>query len=76
MQIVGFTDILGEEEYNRKLSEQRAEAVRAAFGSALDNIEVTTRGLGSSQLLFSNDTPEGRFYCRMVQVYIETPAEY
>jgi len=58
-----------------KLSQQRADAVRAAFGKTLDNVNVTTRGVGSTQLLFPNDTPEGRFYCRMVQVIIETPVE-
>ncbi len=73
VSIVGYTDALGEAEYNVKLSQQRADAVRKNFGKALDNIDVTTRGVGSTQLLFSNETPEGRFYCRMVQVIIETP---
>ncbi|MBE0644437.1 MAG: OmpA family protein, partial [Bacteroidetes bacterium] len=73
VSIVGYTDALGEAEYNVKLSQQRADAVLKAFGKALDNINVTTRGVGSTQLLFSNETPEGRFYCRMVQVIIETP---
>jgi outer membrane protein OmpA-like peptidoglycan-associated protein len=71
--IMGYTDALGLEDYNLKLSQQRADAVRDAFGRKLANINVTSKGVGSTQLLFSNDTPEGRFYCRMVQIIVETP---
>ncbi|MBN1449295.1 MAG: OmpA family protein, partial [Bacteroidetes bacterium] len=73
VSIVGYTDAMGDAEYNVRLSQQRAEAVRRAFGNTLNNVAVTTQGVGSTQLLFSNDTPAGRFYCRMVQVIIETP---
>ncbi|MCZ7557867.1 MAG: OmpA family protein [Bacteroidia bacterium] len=73
--INGYTDALGDAEYNMGLSQQRAEAVKASFGAKLANVEVTTKGLGSTPLLFPNDTPEGRFYCRMVQVIIETPVQ-
>ena len=30
------------------------------------------RGLGEIDLLFNNDIPEGRFYCRTVNVMVET----
>jgi outer membrane protein OmpA-like peptidoglycan-associated protein len=73
VSIIGYTDALGDPEYNVKLSEQRAESVKNAFGKVLKDVQVTTKGVGSTQLLFPNDTPEGRFYCRMVQVIIETP---
>jgi outer membrane protein OmpA-like peptidoglycan-associated protein len=73
--ILGYTDRIGTPEYNLSLSQQRAESARAAFGKTLDNVRVETKGLGSSQLLFPNDTPEGRFFCRMVVVIIESPAK-
>jgi len=73
--ILGFTDLVGDADHNIKLSNDRAEAVRKAFGDVLNNLDVTTKGLGSSELQFPNDTPEGRFYCRMVQVVISTPVE-
>ncbi|MDH7515223.1 MAG: OmpA family protein, partial [Bacteroidota bacterium] len=73
VKIYGYTDRLGDAEYNVRLSQQRADAVRAEFGARLTNIPVESVGLGSSQLLFPNDTPEGRIFCRMVVVIIETP---
>jgi outer membrane protein OmpA-like peptidoglycan-associated protein len=75
VSIIGYTDAVGDSEYNLRLSQQRADAVRAAFGATLSNVAVSSKGVGSTQLLFPNDTPEGRFYCRMVQVIVETPVE-
>lgn len=67
--ITGHTDRVGDPGVNKKLSEDRAAAVAAA----LTGTNPTTRGLGESTLLFSNDLPEGRFYCRIVDVVVETP---
>jgi hypothetical protein len=30
-------------------------------------------GLGKDILLYNNDIPEGRFYCRTVNITVETP---
>ena len=58
--IVGHTDGKGNREYNLKLSQQRAEAIRAAlispFGIPASRIEAV--GLGEEQLLTPRD-PEG-----------------
>lgn len=67
--ITGHTDRVGDPGVNMKLSQDRAAAVAAA----LTGTTPTTRGLGESQLLFSNDLPEGRFYCRIVDIVVETP---
>ena len=75
VQILGYTDQLGDPEHNQKLSEDRADAVRKAFGDALNGIDVTTKGLGSTEPLYPNDTPEGRFYSRTVVVVISTPVQ-
>ncbi len=74
--ILGYTDRLGEYEYNLKLSEARAKAVRRALNTGLVRAgEVTDAGLGETELLYDNELPEGRFYCRTVVVEIETPVE-
>ena len=67
--ITGHTDRVGDPGVNMKPSQDRAPAVAAA----LTGTTPTTRGLGESQLLFSNDLPEGRFYCRIVDIVVETP---
>jgi arginase family enzyme len=33
------------------------------------------KGLGESVLLYDNSQPEGRFYCRTVEIVVETPIE-
>lgn len=69
VSIVGHTDRVGEEAFNKRLSTDRATAVGAAIGSA----NPTVRGDGESPHLFDNDLPEGRFYSRTVNIVVETP---
>lgn len=69
VKITGYTDKLGSADYNIKLSEARAASTEKALG--IKTIE--TKGVGGSEELFDNKLPEGRFYCRTVQVVIETP---
>lgn len=69
--VEGFTDRVGDESYNLELSKRRAESVWKL-------INVSNKsfiGFGESNLLYSNDLPEGRFYCRTVRVNVETPIE-
>ena len=70
--IRGYTDALGDEKYNQRLSERRAEAVRTQLDDLLDGAPMRSEGVGESRLLFDNALPEGRFYCRTVQILIET----
>ncbi len=67
--IQGYTDRTGDIEYNKQLSQRRAEAI----AEALNIDKFRAKGVGNSVLLFPNDTPEGRFYCRTVRITIETP---
>ncbi|MCX7909495.1 MAG: OmpA family protein [Ignavibacteria bacterium] len=69
VSIVGYTDKTGESEYNRKLSEQRAYSVK----SLLKGVKATAYGVGETILLYDNNLPEGRFYCRTVEVVIKNP---
>ncbi len=71
VKIRGYTDRVGDEDYNLRLSQRRAEATAKALG-------VDTKyaiGLGEKVLLYDNDIPEGRFYCRTVQIDIITPIQ-
>lgn len=69
--IEGHTDSVGDAGYNQRLSEQRAEAVRAALaqrGISRDRIRST--GLGEDYPVASNAAPEGRAQNRRVEVVI------
>jgi outer membrane protein OmpA-like peptidoglycan-associated protein len=72
LEIEGHTDAVGTEDYNMKLSRERAEAVRdyiAQAGVKQERI-TATRGLGKSQPVASNDTAAGRQMNRRVEIVI------
>jgi outer membrane protein OmpA-like peptidoglycan-associated protein len=71
VQILGYTDRMGSDQYNQKLSENRAKSTQQSIGVKADDV----RGLGRSQLLYDNTLPEGRFYCRTVTVVVTTPTK-
>lgn len=61
LAIVGHTDNTGSEEYNQKLSEDRAEAVKSyLIKKGIGEISITASGKGESEPIETNDTPEGR----------------
>ncbi|HKG95504.1 MAG TPA: OmpA family protein [Gemmatimonadaceae bacterium] len=69
--IVGHTDSVGSDDYNRRLSERRAAAAAeflAAQGVARTRLQ--TRGLGESEPVASNATDSGRGQNRRVEVAI------
>ncbi|MEI6089532.1 MAG: DUF6588 family protein [bacterium] len=65
--VTGYTDRIGEDDYNLNLSTQRAKFAAAAIKAK----EKKYRGAGETELLYDNDLPEGRFYCRTVQVIVK-----
>ncbi len=71
--VQGHTDRTGDARYNLVLSAKRAKSVARRLTAILGPLSIRYEGLGEEPLLFDNDTPEGRFYCRTVQVAIETP---
>jgi outer membrane protein OmpA-like peptidoglycan-associated protein len=71
VEIVGYTDRLGEAEHNQQLSEQRALNTATALGVPA----TSARGAGETTTLFDNDLPEGRFYSRTVDVVVKTPVQ-
>jgi len=67
VRITGYSDRIGEAEYNRKLSEDRARNVARLLGVRGARVE----GLGQSVELHDNNLPEGRFYSRTVNILVE-----
>jgi outer membrane protein OmpA-like peptidoglycan-associated protein len=71
LEVDGYTDSVGSEEYNMKLSDQRAGAVRDYLLSqsiAPDNI--TARGFGKDNPVASNDSAAGRQKNRRVEMVV------
>jgi OmpA-OmpF porin, OOP family len=69
VEIHGYTDSVGKPEYNKKLSERRANAVKdylVAHGIATDLL--TAQGFGEEHPIASNATPAGRAENRRVTV--------
>ena len=68
--IAGHTDSIGKEAYNQRLSERRAQAVRAYLIDHfnIDGQKLVARGYGETQPRDTNDTEEGRQRNRRVEV--------
>lgn len=72
MEVEGHTDAIGSQDYNQKLSEDRAQSVSSYLlksGLASDRI-VAVRGFGKLKPVTTNDTPEGRQMNRRVEIVI------
>jgi outer membrane protein OmpA-like peptidoglycan-associated protein len=70
--VQGYTDSQGGTSYNMELSQHRAEAVRTflvSHGVAADRI--TAQGLGPSQPVADNNSPEGRADNRRVEIVVQ-----
>ena len=71
MVTVGHTDSVGSDKYNQKLSQRRAEAVKAYIVSkGVDASRVYTEGKGESQPVADNKTAAGRAKNRRVTVEV------
>ncbi len=68
IRVRGYTDRIGEAAANEKLAAERAGSVAQALNFA----QIQTEGIGEKELLYANDLPEGRFYCRTVIIEVET----
>jgi outer membrane protein OmpA-like peptidoglycan-associated protein len=67
LQIQGHTDNIGGAAFNNKLSEQRAEAVKAyLIGKGIAEPRLRAQGYGFSIPVADNTTPEGRTMNRRV----------
>jgi len=71
MLITGHSDTTGNEDYNVKLSQARAESTKKVLiGDSVKETRMFTWGLGSSTPITSNRTEEGRERNRRVEFII------
>ena len=76
VEIEGHTSSEGGEEYNQKLSEDRANSVRDyMIRKGISKDRVTAIGYGYSRPKASNDTEEGRKQNRRIEVRVTNPEE-
>ncbi len=71
LQIEGYTDAIGSDEYNQTLSDKRAEAVRdyiVTSGVSMNN--VAARGMGKADPVADNSTAKGRQLNRRVEMIV------
>ena len=71
LQIEGYTDAIGSDEYNQTLSEKRAEAVRdylISSGVSMNN--VAAQGMGKADPVADNSTAAGRKLNRRVEMIV------
>ncbi len=68
----GYTDAIGSEAYNLRLSERRATTVRDYLvAHGIDAGRITARGFGKSNPVASNATAEGRAQNRRVDIVVQ-----
>ena len=71
IEISGYTDNVGDEAANQKLSEARANAVRSFLvGKGINSSRIKAIGYGETRPIADNETPEGRQKNRRTQVRI------
>jgi outer membrane protein OmpA-like peptidoglycan-associated protein len=71
LDVEGYTDSVGGDEYNQRLSEQRGSSVRDyLIQQGMPGNSVTTKGFGKTQPVASNDTAQGRQQNRRVELVV------
>ncbi|MGR9106999.1 MAG: OmpA family protein [Gammaproteobacteria bacterium] len=71
VEIAGYTDDIGSDEYNQALSERRAQSVLDYLVSlGVPSDKLSARGFGEGDPIASNDTEAGRAQNRRVELHI------
>jgi outer membrane protein OmpA-like peptidoglycan-associated protein len=71
LQVEGYTDNIGSDEYNQKLSEERADEVRKYLVSqSVPDTNVSAVGYGKNDPIADNSTSAGRTENRRVQLVV------
>jgi outer membrane protein OmpA-like peptidoglycan-associated protein len=75
LEIEGHTDSVGTSEYNQRLSERRAESVRAYLvDQRIAPAAIVTMGVGEERPVATNDTAAGRQQNRRVEIIVSGDA--
>jgi outer membrane protein OmpA-like peptidoglycan-associated protein len=71
VSIVGYTDSVGNEDYNQGLSERRADSVRSyLLNQGVNSTRLSASGRGEADPVAGNDSASGRQQNRRVEVVI------
>jgi outer membrane protein OmpA-like peptidoglycan-associated protein len=71
LEVEGYTDAIGSDEYNQTLSEKRAESVRDYLVSSGVNMNnVVAAGMGKADPVADNSTADGRRLNRRVEMIV------
>lgn len=72
VQVEGHTDWIGSDEYNLRLSQQRAQSVVSYLtGKGIAANRLTARGFGESRPISDNNTDEGRARNRRTEFVVQ-----
>ena len=74
VRVMGFADSRGDKDYNKELSEKRAEAVKNWFvqNGKVDASRISVEPMGEEQPVASNATQSGRQQNRRVEIAVRT----
>jgi outer membrane protein OmpA-like peptidoglycan-associated protein len=71
LQVEGYTDNIGSDEYNQKLSEERADSVRDYLETqGVGQTNISAAGYGKTDPVADNSTSSGRAENRRVQLVV------
>ena len=71
VSLVGYTDSIGGDAYNLKLSEKRAQAVKDYLAShGIDGSKISASGRGKADPIGDNKTEKGRAENRRVDILV------
>jgi len=76
IEVQGHTDNVGSFQYNQKLSERRADAVKKYLIEGSGRTDITSRGFSFSRPIDTNDTEAGRANNRRVQLEVEGQPQF
>jgi len=77
LNISGYTDSAGPEQYNNRLSLIRASMVKSyLLGLGISPGRMTVQGLGSQKPIADNTTEQGRRLNRRVEIEVVHPAPH
>lgn len=75
ISVLRHTDNVGGVDYNQRLSQHRADAVRHYLVQrGIDLQQLSASGLGMDRPVANNDTPTGRQQNRRVEIIVENPS--
>ena len=70
IEIYGYTDNIGTDAYNEKLSQERAESVKKLLSKkGLPELSMKTFGMGKTNPVTDNSTEEGRQKNRRIEIF-------